>query len=144
LFSFSPQLNPFFLLPSYSQIPTASLFVSEIPYFWISAIETNAHLLFVSEIPYFWISAIETNAHLDFPKQIIACHARHTIICNNKIRFHFLEKHKKKKQRNSPPLVQISRKNKKKKGMESHRHTERERQTSSCGWPRPMEFMTRG
>jgi hypothetical protein len=44
--------------------------------------------------------AIETKAHLDFPEQIIACHARHTVICNNKIHFHFLEKHKKK-QRNS-------------------------------------------
>jgi hypothetical protein len=52
--------------------------------------------LFVSEISYFWISAIETKTLLDFPEQIIACHARHTIICNNKIRFHFLEKHKKK------------------------------------------------
>jgi hypothetical protein len=40
--------------------------------------------------------AIETKAHLDFPEQIIACHARHTVICNNKIHFHFLEKHKKK------------------------------------------------
>jgi hypothetical protein len=90
--------------------------------------------LFVSEIPYFWISAIETKTHLDFPEQIIACHARHSVICNNKIRFHFLEKHKKK-QRNSLPLVQISRKNKKKKGMESQRQTERERDKHlAVGW----------
>jgi hypothetical protein len=38
------------------------------------------------------------------------------------------------------PLVQISRKNKKKKGMESHRQAERETNI----WPWPMEFMTGG
>jgi hypothetical protein len=38
------------------------------------------------------------------------------------------------------PLVQISRKNKKKKGMESQRQAERETNI----WPWPMEFMTGG
>jgi len=35
-------------------------------------------------------SGMETEAYLDFLKQIIACHARHTVICYNKIHLHFL------------------------------------------------------
>ena len=34
-------------------------------------------------------------AYLYFLEQIIACHAGHTVICNDKIHFHFLQKHKK-------------------------------------------------
>lgn len=41
--------------------------------------------------------AIETKEYLDFPEQIIACHARHTVVSNNKIHFNFLQKRKKKK-----------------------------------------------
>jgi hypothetical protein len=47
---------------------------------------------------------------------------------------------KKLRKRNSMPLVQISRKNKKKKGMESHRQTERERQTSGRGVARSPQM----
>lgn len=64
--------------------------------------------------------AIETKAHLDFPEQIIACHARHTVICNNKIHFHFLEKHKKTKKFRYPGKIR-----RRKKGRESQTPTER-------------------
>lgn len=40
---------------------------------------------------------IKTKAYFDFLEQIIACHAWHTVICNNKIHFHFLQNHKQPK-----------------------------------------------
>jgi hypothetical protein len=40
-------------------------------------------------------------AYLYFLEQIIACHAGHTVICNDKIHFHFLQKHKKTEKKKS-------------------------------------------
>ena len=42
-------------------------------------------------------------AYLYFLEQIIACHAGHTVICNDKIHFHFLQKHKKTEKKNQKP-----------------------------------------
>ena len=46
--------------------------------------------------------ALETKEYLDFLEQIIACHAGHTVICNDKIHFHFLQNHKTPKKFRNP------------------------------------------
>jgi hypothetical protein len=43
----------------------------------------------------------DPKAYLYFLEQIIACHAGHTVICNDKIHFHFLQKHKKTERKKS-------------------------------------------
>jgi len=62
--------------------------------------------------------ALETKEYLDFLEQIIACHARHTVVCNYKIHFHFLQNHKTpKKFRNPGERKKVMKINK--KGRES-------------------------
>lgn len=37
------------------------------------------------------------HTYLDFPEQIISCHARHTVVCYNKIHIYFLQIQREKK-----------------------------------------------